>query len=98
MLKLKGYLRFIKRFYFLNLSGGVMSAWFGLKIQEKVVVKDIPFNRKAHRKSFKSWCWRWINSPPLLAANGLHGATNIRKTWKNNKGKREDLEKQLVQE
>lgn len=88
-----GLLMFAKRVpdllkdLFPNLSGGAASLGFGLKDPRKML-SDIPLIGKPTEKVLKAGVGAGLIGAGALAANGLHGAANIRKTWKDNKGKK----------
>lgn len=95
-----GLLMFAKRVpdllkdLFPNLSGGAASLGFGLKDPRKML-SDIPLIGKSTEKVLKAGVGAGLIGAGALAANGLHGAANMRKTWKDNKGKKGRLKKTL---
>ena len=67
-------------------GGGAASIGFGLKSPKKML-EDIPLLGKSSERIAKAGIGAGLIGAGALAANGLHGAANIRKTWKDNKGK-----------
>lgn len=73
---------------FPNFGGsGAASIGFGLKSPKKML-EDIPLLGKSSERIAKAGIGAGLIGAGALAANGLHGAANIRKTWKDNKGKK----------
>lgn len=72
---------------FPNLGGGAASLGFGLKSPKKTL-EDIPLLGKTTERIAKAGIGAGLIGAGALAANGLHGAANMRKTWKDNKGKK----------
>lgn len=72
---------------FPNMGGGPASLGFGLKSPKKML-NDIPLLGKPTERIAKAGIGAGLIGAGALAANGLHGAANIRKTWKDNKGKK----------
>lgn len=68
-------------------GGGAASIGFGLKSPKKML-EDIPLLGKSSERIAKAGIGAGLIGAGALAANGLHGAANIRKTWKDNKGKK----------
>ena len=52
------------------------------------MLEDIPLLGKSSERIAKAGIGAGLIGAGALAANGLHGAANIRKTWKDNKGKK----------
>lgn len=72
---------------FPNLGGGAAGLGFGLKSPKKML-EDIPLLGKPAERIAKAGIGAGLIGAGALAANGLHGAANIRKTWKDNKGQK----------
>ena len=72
---------------FPNMGGGAASLGFGLKSPKKML-EDIPLLGKPVERVAKAGIGAGLIGAGALAANGLHGAANMRKTWKDNKGKK----------